>query len=64
MCGPCTGQLKPHLLVLVGSDPHELSFRENVCAEGAASTLLEVDGFIGLLIIGLDHVYPWLVLVH
>lgn len=64
MCGLYTEQPKPHLLVLVGSDPHELSFRENVCAEGAASTLLEVDGLIGLLIIGLDHVYPRLVLVH
>lgn len=55
---------KPHLLVLVGSNPHELSFRKDVCAEGAATSLLEVDGLVGLVISGFHHVYPWLVLVH
>lgn len=33
-------------------------------AEGAAAALLEADGFIRLLVIGLHHVHPRLVLVH
>lgn len=59
-----TRQPRPHLLVLVRSDPHELSFGEDVGAEGAAAPLLEVDGLIRLVFIGLHYVYPWLVLVH
>ena len=33
-------------------------------AESAATTLLEADGLIRLLLIGLHHVHPRLVLVH